>query len=148
MAEWTDETIAAYVAAFVDADGSIGLSKNRKRTDLVQTYVLRVSLYNNNPDPLQFVQGHFGGSLHSREPGGNRFAKCTQYTLVWQARKGAALLERILPYLIAKKEQGEIALAFRKRHKQDGFNCHTDKSWMEAFAIQLRQLKAKYRGAK
>ena len=137
MAGWTDETIAAYVAAFVDCDGSIGIYKNGAKA---KTYRLRIGLYNNQMAPLRFLQKHCGGTIHTRPAGHGRLGKHPHHTLVWQARKSAEILRRILPYMIGKHAQGELALRFREHQESEGYNNHLDKAWQLGFYEQMKRL--------
>lgn len=97
-----DEAELAYLAGIIDGEGCIGVAKRR--------YVrLRVS--NTNFDLIQWLYQKFGGSIWNVKVKGNRRAqKC--WTL--KAKKATDLLECVLPYLIIKEEQAQLALHWQK----------------------------------
>lgn len=143
MAGWAEEALCAYLAGWIESDGSVGITTNGVKA---KTYRLRVSLYNNNVTPLLFIQEHFGGTIHHRDRCDQRFALQRSYTLVWQAKRGAALLRRIAPYLIGKRAQAELAIAMDDENQRVGYNSHADRSYQRYYYEQAKALNSQYRG--
>ena len=139
---WTQEALNAYLAGWIESDGSIGISKNGIRA---KTFRIRVSIYNNNESVLSFIQDNFGGTIHKRDCQG-RLAKRPQYTLVWQAKTGVELLNNILPYLIGKRRQAELAIEMYEENKKYGFNGHANREWQISYYEQMKELNSAYRG--
>jgi hypothetical protein len=139
MAGWTEATLSAYVAGFIDTDGSIGIHRNGTKA---RTYRIRVSLYNNNRPALEFIQLQFGGTIHSRKPCEGRFAKKIQHCLVWQAKRASAVLKKAMPFLIVKAEQARLALEMYEKNQQNKFDGHSDRSWQEEFYRKAKLLNA------
>ena len=139
MAGWTENTLSAYVARFIDTDGSIGIHKNGTKA---KTYRIRVSLYNNNRAALEFIQFQFGGTIHSRKPCPQRFAKRTQYCLLWQAKNGSDVLRKVMPYLVIKIEQAKLALEMYDNNQKNKFNGHLNRFWQREYYQKVKLLNA------
>jgi hypothetical protein len=139
MAKWTEETLCAYVAAFIDTDGSIGIHKNGKKAN---TYRIRVTLYNNNRPALEFIQMQFGGTIHTRKPCPNRFAKKPQHCLVWQAKKGCLVLQKVIGYMVIKHEQARLALQMNEKIQKQKNYRSLDRSWQREYYKKLKILNA------
>lgn len=104
-------TQRAYVAGFLDADGSISITGNTTRRGH-QHWSLQLIFYNCNLEVLKKIQFWMGiGSIHSRK----RTSKWRiSYRLKFQGAAAARLLKAIHRYLIVKKKQAEIGLEFAK----------------------------------
>ena len=101
------ETDHAYAAGIVDGEGSIGINSTPKHTWLV------ISVANSDPRVCVWLADRYGGKVH-QDKQRIRNGKSTRIMYHWQA--GAAtsgkFLKVIHPYLVIKKEQADIALAF------------------------------------
>jgi len=94
----------AYLAGFIDADGSIGVNK------LQTGSTIRVTASNTAIPVLEELKSLWGGSIcissdkrSNHKPHGN---------LVWTARAAKEILLAIQPYLKIKQEQCRVALSF------------------------------------
>lgn len=98
-----------YIAGLLDGEGSIGIMKHNRETPSPQ-YFLRVVICNTNKKVLELVQQTLGvGSITV-----NNRRRRALYT--WTATSGKAMfiLERLLPYLIIKKEQAQLGIDFQQ----------------------------------
>lgn len=101
-----------WAAGFIDGEGCIRIS-----------HKVRVSVLQVDPRPLIQLQVLFGGSIrinrHSTGPKRRRI-------YVWEigSRQARTMLEQILPFLIVKKDQAELALEHDKfgRAKRNSLN--------------------------
>ena len=110
MAEVT-EAEWSYLAGIVDGEGSIYIRSQRDRW-LLGYPVLNIS--NTNPRLMEWIKSRFGGSLAAIKPSASTFRKRVLLHLSWTGKRMEPVLEGILPYLIIKRDQAELALAARK----------------------------------
>lgn len=98
--------VCAYAAGFLDGEGAIMVvSRERKH---VTGYELKVSVTQADRTPLEFLKVHFGGNINTA---GRRRIE-GYIPLKWVVSNAAALsfLRDVLPFLILKKKEAEIAL--------------------------------------
>lgn len=103
----------AYIAGFLDGEGTIGISKNTpqnpKDPHKTPRYELQVAVVNTCLDPLLLCQKRFGGGIYTRKHLPRH--KLTYHWTVAQ-KASVTLIKAVLPYLIIKKRQAELALKF------------------------------------
>lgn len=108
MPDITD-TDLAYVAGFLDGDGSIQIHSQRqpKRNPF---YSLVISAGNADLPLLEWLQGLCGGDIHHRPPKANH-----QRRFEWRVTGVGAesLLRRIRPWLRVKSVQAWLGLEFQ-----------------------------------
>ena len=118
----------AYAAGILDGEGCIsGTFSSTKR----MAYV-RVSVQQKHPDLIDWLHQTFGGMKAVRPTRENILGFSGGY--VWQLdnRQVFRFLEKVLPYLILKRRQAELALAFESTMPGQG-NAKSD-------AILLQQM--------
>ena len=102
-----------YLAGFLDGEGSIGTTHSGKS----RLVTGRVTIANTNHELLHLLKAQFGGSVSVRKagskPGWRPFGSVT-----WTGRKAQYILERVLPYLILKREQAELCLQLIRMRDQ------------------------------
>lgn len=105
-----------YIAGFFDGEGC---TMNNRRGGY--KYVLNVRIGNNNRDILDQIQNVIGGYICSRNA-----VKTNKifYTLCLHTKGAYQFLISILPYLVVKKEEAEIALRFQESMKS--IKCVSD----------------------
>ncbi len=100
------ETELAYFAGIVDGEGCFAMHKHR-----ADRFGAQLQIGNTDPLLMQWIQTHFGGSL-SLEKRPN-----AKHQHVWRWIAASADLDLILrslvPYLITKKRQAELFIAYR-----------------------------------
>lgn len=107
----------ARLAAFLDGEGTIAI-RRIKRGD-AQSYQMRVEIMVTNTDPrlMTWLKERFGGCVGR---GGNSGVvyKCFKWRI--ECKRAHDLLVKCLPYFVIKREQAELAIAFRKTVVMNG----------------------------
>ena len=107
-----DEKVLAYAAGLFDGEGSVIIAKSKN------TYWLQSRVTNTDLRLLDFMKKHFGGFVcRQGKAGPNSGPRRTRECWYWAitSNNASAFLVMILPYLLAKGEQAEIAIEFQKR---------------------------------
>jgi hypothetical protein len=118
------ETEKAYIAGLLDGEGHITIQTSYSGQKCMP---IRIGISNNNLDLLSWVKERFGGTFMQRRD------KCN--TLKWGDKKSAEnLLKAVLPYLILKKRQAEIMLAYLESVGEQGER--NARSWEERLALK------------
>ena len=121
-----------YLAGFFDGEGCICLSKRSYPKSKGYTFRVICTCVNANPKPIFRLQQLFGGSkVSKRWPN-----KGTMFAYYWQieAHKAFLFLKTLLPYLIVKKEEAELAILFQEARKNLG-----RRKTMEELAVEEAQ---------
>jgi hypothetical protein len=106
----TRKNLVAWAAGFLDGEGSIGIYMNSG------SYRLMVSAgQKNNVEPLERLLALFGGTIQNNDYG----SYATHYWMISSRQAGSALKE-MLPFLVVKREQAELALEFQARKQPRG----------------------------
>ncbi len=102
----------AYLAGFVDADGSISIKSEGKK----RPYVGCIQVYNCNKEVIEMFFEEFGGGKFRYKKTGKNWNKNWRPCWEWQLRhqKAARAIEKIFPYLVIKKRQAELVLGLCK----------------------------------
>ena len=106
---------AAWLAAVIDCEGSIQIGKKSKVRNQRREYFFcaRIEVTNNNPVILMKCKDVSGlGSVYERVERRIRNAKPS---FVWRVQRQSsvmALLKEVSPYLIVKRNQAELMIAF------------------------------------
>jgi hypothetical protein len=112
---WTEETLNAWTAGIIDGEGSILISprQRRKGNKCKQGYQVRVSVANTDVKMIIKLHDNWGGSFYHYH---NKNEKRKDY-YIWGIvdKQAEKLLKCIIPYLITKKDVGELALELRRR---------------------------------
>jgi hypothetical protein len=107
MEDWK----AAYTAGFFDGEGCVLVSVR-----LDGSYSLAITISQKFPEPLEFIQANFGGKItrkkHIESRPGFRDGLYEIYELRWNSGFTRPVLEAMLPYLVLKKNQAELALEY------------------------------------
>lgn len=100
------ETVHAYAAGIVDGEGCIAISENAKRTQF------RIEVVNSDPRVCVWLKERYGGSVYQKKHyGGSRHIV---YSWIVVSSTAGEFITAIYPYLVIKKEQADIALAYLK----------------------------------
>lgn len=105
----------AWAAGVLDGEGSIQI----RRENLGHTLGVSVGQSGNDgiPEMLLRLREMYGGSIHENRSTRSTTDAVRKPHYVWGivARQAEACLRSVLPYLVAKKEQAEIAIEYRER---------------------------------
>ena len=106
---------ARYVAGFIDAEGSLMITRTTVADCRTPQYHPRVTAANTQRDVLEAIQNRFGGII-ANQPARNAAWK-DAYQLVWTDAMIEPLLMRVQPHLRVKAKQARILNEFI-RHRQ------------------------------
>lgn len=103
----------ARLAAFIDGEGTIHISRNDvAKSSVTPVFTLFVVLGNTDLRLINWLVDTFTGIVCKAKKRSSKWKDMYQWR---QASKRAeVIVEHCLPYLICKREQAETALAFRK----------------------------------
>ncbi len=109
----------AYLAGFVDADGSIVVNRWLDNRYQRHRYITRICISNCDRQIMNWLVSEFGGSVSMA----NRNAPKNHRTL-WRwslsGLKARPILRNILPYLRLKQKRAELALQFIRTMRKEG----------------------------
>jgi hypothetical protein len=130
----------AYVAGFIDADGSIVIMRSGKEK---RWYVIFVTVTQKNPKILHLLSERYGGkvSIHHKKDN-------PKICSTWNVKAGDAykMLQEIRPKLVLKREQALIAMRLQEnivKHKNKFTKVGLPKSiidYRESLRQQLKKL--------
>ena len=124
-------TVAAYIAGFLDGEGSIILYRRR------DAVAMRVSFSNCDLSVLRWLVAQTGiGSVVSKPV----YSDHHRQSLFAQINSSAAasLLEQVLPYLQIKHAQAQLAIEFQRRLQDPALKA--DRSWQYSVREQMQAL--------
>ncbi|MGH9967715.1 MAG: LAGLIDADG family homing endonuclease [Pyrinomonadaceae bacterium] len=127
---------AAYIAAFWDSEGTIGIWK-ATRKDRPRSIYFRVGMTagNTNLELLESVRHDIGAGTIYTENRKNPKHK-TLYRLVISQGFARDVLPQLIPYLRAKRMQAELALQMLgTKTRNDGRRGITDEVWENQAAL-------------
>jgi hypothetical protein len=133
------ETELAWLAGFVDGEGCVRIArdKNKAGRSTPYTYYLSVQISQKDPTVLRRIKETWGGTMWCKNP--ERNGGVWNYHI--KARKAQALLEAILPHLVLKREQAEMALAFQERRLSHPGPVQSDRTLDDEDYWALREAK-------
>jgi hypothetical protein len=134
------ETDLAYIAGIIDGEGCI-TSKLHCSKNGLKRYDIHVGVDMAKIEPLQFIQAVFGGEIHPRRP--SKRGKKEHWVLRYTGGKAAEVIEALLPYLLLKRPQAELALRVLKAHPIK-YHHYTpiERFLQEADALAIRVLNS------
>ena len=130
----------AYLAGFIDADGSIGIVTVAKS----KTYVVQVCASNCNRTPIDMLQQRFGGKVRTRDWKNKKWKINYEWKLTSQ--KAMSVIEKLLPYLIIKKEQAQIAITaqlLKQKYSRSFLRWHQDVKAARDEELEVLKLRCK-----
>ena len=113
--EGVTETELSYIAGFLDGEGSLVVGKYPKGGREL-SYRSFMTVVNTYLPIVEWIQSRVGGKVMVQDPTGkNPYSKLTCYVLTFSPGEIRRVIPRLLPYLIVKKKQAEVLLAFLER---------------------------------
>ena len=100
-----------YVAGFFDGEGCVNikvLEKKGKSGQVCTISELTVEISNNDLEVLKFIHKLCGGRITKR------YDKNHPHSLRMEASKAVSFLQLVSPYLITKKKQASLGVAFQE----------------------------------
>ena len=100
----------ARLAAYVDGEGTIFIQGSKEK----RTHVLTLIVANTDNRLITWLQNTFGGNVYFSHSKAQRFRGNT-ICYSWRVfeERAEIVLKRILPYMICKGEQAQVALNYR-----------------------------------
>jgi hypothetical protein len=128
----------AYAAGLIDGEGCIRIQKQSNK----QIYIVVVQLAMTvKADPIrQALIATFGGNSYAMEFKNKKWAKQWQWRI--SGEKACDLLSQILPFLVLKKKQAQLALNMNEMRKMDGWTKKT-RAAAERMKQQMHELNMK-----
>ena len=118
-----DKTKWARLAAFIDAEGCICISRTTLKTSAGNDYFgydLKVSVANTSMKLMRWLVRYFGGEFRPKQLGKLGKEPCFEWFVTGGHEKVETVFLGTLPYHIIKREQALIALEFvRLQGKQN-----------------------------
>ena len=108
----TESEQLAYIAGFIDGEGSIGIVSVAKH----KRYVVQIAACNCNRAPIDLLRSLYGGKVRKRTWNNKRWKPSYEWKLT--AKKAVNAINAILPFLMIKREQAEIVLEANKLKNQ------------------------------
>lgn len=133
VADW------ARLAAFIDGEGCVTIGRQGKVGVNGRSYALTIRIGNTDPRLMVWLKRFGVGSFHDWEVAGQRHF----YAWYVSARQAADVLVGCLPYLVIKRDQAELGIAFQATKQWRGGKGvpeETRQSWRE-MSQQLSVLK-------
>ena len=124
------------LAAFLDGEGFIRVQYYKRKAGFTVSPIVRI--VNTNMKLIKWLITTFGGSYHVQK----RYSSLHKLGLVWSANQAYNLLEKLLPFLILKKEQAEIALKIRDICPQIKWQKGWTESKIQQFNFYYQQIAA------
>lgn len=111
------ETDWARLAAFIDGEGCIKITSgyDHRRKGIQHRYRFTVEICNTDPRLSQWCKQLWGGVIVYRDMKNRRWKN--SYSWLVSERRAEAITKRCLPYFVIKREQAEVALAYRATFK-------------------------------
>lgn len=137
----TPETAKAYIAGFIDGEGSICIS-GVKRWGYVQIQINQM-----NRKPLDFINKYYPGRLIKLRVPQNSYSKhCHIYRLIYHEANVRKLLRDMESKLILKSRHAKLALqfiAFKNSKPKKSYTLQ-DHKILRAFKKKMHQLNGHY----
>lgn len=129
-----EEVNMAYTAGILDGDGSFSLLLHRTTTKSTwrSFYAPCIQLSNAFKGMSEFLHENFGGSLRIKKPQKDHHKILYVWSL--RSREGCKkMIEKIMPYLVLKKDQAKLILEFLNIDHFDQHEC-------EKFNLKMKTL--------
>lgn len=133
-----NEAAKAYLAGFIDADGSVSMRKDGKFR------VPTVELFNADVNILNRIQKSFGGKIHCRKAKKSHWQD--SYELRFNCKESLTVIHECLPYMLHTKKKQRATLInehYAKNTPRNGKYTPeqlANKKWLEenVMSIQMR----------
>ena len=132
---------AEYIAGVFDGEGSILIGKYPNKGNRELGYRGYMHIVNTYVPLLEQIQSVYGGKIAFQKQHGVMTRPC--YSLTFSTNEIRHVLPKLLPYLLVKKEQAEVLLAFLERQASNASAPVSDTllEFYEASYQQMKQLK-------
>ena len=135
------KNLYAYMAGFVDADGSICITSVSKH----KRYTAKIAVANCNYKVMEFFSNEFGGKIRTRvhkAEGREKWRDCYEWSLT--ADKAILVISKLYDFLVIKKKQADLAIylqEFRKETRAKGIHARWHSEEYEKRLKTMQDLK-------
>jgi len=106
----------AYAAGIFDGEGHVIIHVLRRKDRNIKLYhEVELAITNTNLEMLLWFKSEFDGTVTAEHPGRGHFGSKPIWYWKLTSAKATQFLKAILPYLIIKKLQAELAIEFQNR---------------------------------
>jgi hypothetical protein len=127
----------AYLSGVVDGEGCIYIARHINKPNDALRYRIRLQITNTKKELLEWIQERCGGWIYEKEQIGDWK---TSYDWVIADGRAVKLLQKLLPYLIIKKEQAINAISLRNGSisKEEAYDLShiLNRKGKEIYAVQ------------
>ena len=123
-----------YMAGLFDGEGCICLVKQKVIGLKYPNYSIRCVVSMCHKPIIKMIQAQFGG-LYSERKGTDK--QRNSFSLMWTNNRAKPFIESLLPHLILKREEAEVALDYLNRLRHPGTSF-----WRKANQEQIDHLLA------
>ena len=105
------------LATQIDCEGCIAIGRRTFRKDAPgwsPKHSLHITVGNTDARMAQWIQEVFGGAIHLNNRGRIKYGRKPMFVWLVSDAKAEEILRLVLPYFLIKREQADIALAFRE----------------------------------
>jgi hypothetical protein len=133
-----NETTKAYMAGIFDGEGSVFI-RTRGKDGIPDSIVMTIT--NSDPRIMKWLKENFGG-LINRSIHKGRVGRLPCWVWTVNSRLAVSILREILPYLIIKRDQTEVAIAYSETRKtyRKGLPCE-EIAMRKAYKNKIKELK-------
>lgn len=132
-----------YVAGFVDGEGCITVMRCRTPNKNGVSYVARIYIANTNIGILRRIQRDYGGRISSMGSRSNPNHK-PGYGLTFNSLEAAEFARTILPYLVLKKRQAKLLIAFVNFQEKFRQKHHANRGFPSIYYTRAAKLHAQF----
>lgn len=136
----------ARLAAYIDGEGTVMIQRSVSKNAKFPSFILTLIVANTDLRLMEWLTRTFTGNVYFSQSAKTRF-KCNKVCHSWRhfEDRAATILEHCLPYLIMKRDQAEIGLAYRELRKLGSKGrklTATDIELREEFRGRMRSLNS------
>ena len=131
----------AYIAGVLDGEGTILVGKYPRKGNRNLAYRGFLAIGNTHVPLLQFIKGVIGGKIIMQKKSSGDYAGSICYSLSLTTNEIRKWLPELLPFLIVKKEQAEVLLAFLEKQANNASAPVSDEL-LEFYESCYQKLKA------
>lgn len=135
--------IYAYLAGFIDADGSISITTAKYDSKI--SYRIKLSAHNCKKEPIDLLAAQFGGGkIRFKKTGKarlhNNWRPCYEWIIT--CNKAADAIRKLIPFLLVKREQALICLELDDINKN---NSSVQRRWNPKLNEEIQQKFAHFK---
>ena len=138
--DWTVAELA-YFAGIIDGEGCLSLTSGKRRPEgHAVTRSTQIYVGNTDPRVIQWIHARFGGSIALRpSPHPERHKPLWRW--LCSGANIEPVLRAVLPYLIIKREQATLILAYRQTMSMVGSNAFVTDETQKTQDDMIAQLR-------